>query len=115
VPSTPITESDSARRERERQLRQPDTAIRIRSRPSSTGMPYLPPLNPEASSYLLVVTSPHPLVYRRILDKTAGWSIPIEDMEALNAIAKQVKSTITGSTREWGAAYHIAKLAPTRN
>jgi hypothetical protein len=105
---------DSARRAREQQARR-DTTIRMQARPPSGGMPYLPPVNPEASSFLLVVTSPQPLVYRRVLDKTAGWSIPVEDMEALNAISKQVKSTIVAEPRAWGAAFHAVKLAIIKN
>ncbi len=107
--------SDSARLLRARQLRAfSDSSGRARARPTSaSGM--MPPINPEVPSYLLVITSPQPLVYQRVLDKTVGWSIPVVEQEALNSVAKQVKSTITGEPRDWSAAYLAIKLAETKN
>jgi hypothetical protein len=86
-----------------------DSAGRARARSTSTSAA-LPPIMPGATTYLLVVTSPKPLLYGRVLDKTAGWSIPLDDMEALNSVAKQVKGTITGQPQDWSAAYHVVVL-----
>jgi hypothetical protein len=80
-----------------------DTAIRARSnRP--------PPLSPTVPTYLLLITAPKPLVYQRIIDKTAGVSIPISDDEALNAVAKAIKSTIPEEPREWAGYYQRTEL-----
>ncbi|HEX7938146.1 MAG TPA: hypothetical protein VF483_04085, partial [Gemmatimonadaceae bacterium] len=87
-----------------------DSAARIRARMSSTAGSTMPPLSPNATTYLLVVTSPQPLTYARVFERTAGWSIPLDDMEALNAVAKQVKSTITKTPKDWSGAYHVITL-----
>jgi hypothetical protein len=80
--------------------RQPgDVRIRTRTRPGMSAIP------PETRTYLLLVTSPRPLVYRRMLDVTAGVSIPIVEIEALNAVAKAVKGTIPDEPRPWSAHY----------
>jgi hypothetical protein len=55
------------------------------------------PIPPSVPTYLLLVTSPQPLVFARIVEKTAGVSIPTIDTEALNAIGKAIKSTIARS------------------
>jgi hypothetical protein len=68
------------------------------------------PLLPTVPTYLLLVTSPKPLVYQRIIDKTAGVSIPIVEDEALNAVAKAIKSTIPEEPREWAGYYHRIEL-----
>jgi hypothetical protein len=109
----PLALSDSARllRAREARARADSFAMGQRSSSRAPGPSFIS-IPPNTITYLLVVTSPQPLVYKRILDKTAGWSIPLEDMEALNAVAKQVKSTITGSSRDWAAAYHVVQLQP---
>jgi len=96
------------RTERERQRY--DSAARVRARMSTTAQPQMPPLSPNTATYLLVVTSPQPLLYSRVLERTAGWSIPLDDMEALNAVAKQVKSTITKTPKDWSGAYHVVVL-----
>ncbi|MEK7403437.1 MAG: hypothetical protein AABZ80_13865 [Gemmatimonadota bacterium] len=107
----PLARSDSQLVRRANQQRQRfDSAGRARSRSSATTTAPLPPLMPSATTYLLVVTSPQPLVYARVIEKTAGWSIPLDGMEALNSVAKQVKSTITGQSRDWSAAYHVVVL-----
>lgn len=109
----PLVRGDSAMARRaERQRQQFDSAGRARIR--SPGAASMPPLMPNTTTYLLVVTSPQPLAYSRVLAKTAGWSIPLDDMEALNAVAKQVKSTIVGSSRDWSAAYHVVQLTQPR-
>jgi hypothetical protein len=107
----PLVRTDSFLLKRTEQQRQRyDSAGRARSRASTTATSSMPPLMPNATTYLLVVTSPQPLVYSRVLDRTAGWSIPLDDMEALNAVAKQVKSTITNTPKDWSAAYHVVQL-----
>ena len=70
------------------------------------------PLMPGTPTYLLLVTSPRPLDYTRIRDKTAGVSIPLEDMEALNAMAKAVKGTIMVEPREWAGYYRLVEIRP---
>jgi hypothetical protein len=63
------------------------------------------PIPPSVPTYLLLVTSPQPLVFARIVEKTAGVSIPTIDTEALNAIGKAIKSTIAAEPREWAGYY----------
>jgi hypothetical protein len=109
----PLALSDSARLLRAREARARADSISAGTRPPSRASgPGFMPIPPNTITYLLVVTSPQPLVYQRMLDKTAGWSIPVDDMEALNAVAKQVKSTIANSPRDWSAAYHVLQLQP---
>jgi hypothetical protein len=80
-----------------------DSVIRARnSRPA--------PISPTVPTYLLLVTSPRPLVYQRLIDKTAGVSIPMVDDEALNAVAKAIKSTIPEEPREWAGYYQRTEL-----
>ena len=45
-------------------------------------------------------------------DKTVGVTIPIEDVEALNAIAKAVKSTLAVEPREWAGYYQHVEIRP---
>jgi hypothetical protein len=65
-------------------------------------------------TFLLLVTSPQPLVYSRVREKIVGVSIPIENDEALNAVAKAVKSTLIAEPREWAAFYRQVALTPDR-
>jgi hypothetical protein len=67
-------------------------------------------LTPTTPTYLLLFTSPQPLVYQRLVEKTAGVSIPTIDTEALNAVAKAIKATIPGESREWAAYYQRIEL-----
>lgn len=69
---------------------------------------------PNTPVFLLLVTSPQPLVFRRIVEKTAGVSIPSAEMEALNAVAKAVKSTLTVEPREWAGYYQQIDLGQRR-
>jgi len=62
-------------------------------------------ISPTTATYLLLVTSPQPLVYSRLVEKTAGVSIPLLENEALNAVAMAVKSTIASEPRDWAAYY----------
>lgn len=84
--------------------RQRDTTLRTRG--SRTVMM----LSPSTPTYLLLLTSPQPLVYRRIIEKTAGVSIPTTETEALSAVAKAVKSTIPTEPRDWAGAYQKVEL-----
>ncbi len=104
-----LAQSDSERIARAR-----DT---IRSRPTRNRAARIrgpTPLPPNTVTYLLLITSPQPLVYQRLLDKTAGVSIPNIDSEALNAIAKAVKSTLPAEPREWAGHYLPIELRRTR-
>jgi hypothetical protein len=62
----------------------------------------------------LLVTSPKPLVYQRIIEKTAGVSIPLIDTEALNAVAKAIKATIPSEPRDWAGYYQRVELRRRR-
>jgi hypothetical protein len=68
------------------------------------------PLSPLTPTYLLVITSPQQLSYRRILEKTQGVTIPLDDVEALNAVGKAIKSTLAAEPREWSAYYQQVSL-----
>ena len=70
------------------------------------------PLPPTAPTYLLIVTSPQQLSYARLREKTTGVSIPLEDMEALNAVGKAVKSTLSSEPREWAGYYQLVEVRP---
>jgi hypothetical protein len=70
------------------------------------------PLSPATPTYLLVITSPQQLSWPKIREKTAGVSIPLEDMEALNAISKAVKSTLAAEPREWAGYYRHVEIRP---
>ena len=68
------------------------------------------PIPPDTPTFLLLLTSPQPLVYQRMIDKTGGVSIPNIESEALNAVAKAIKSTITTEPREWAGYYQPVEL-----
>lgn len=70
------------------------------------------PLSATTPTYLLVISSPQQLSWQRMREKTTGVSIPIEDMEALNAIAKAVKSTLTVEPRQWAGYYQHVEIRP---
>ena len=89
-------------RERDR-----DTTVRTRQRAPITRTTPIQPLTP---TFLLVVTSPQPLSYTRITERTNGVSIPLGDLEALNAIGKTVKSTIPAEPRVWAGFYQQVQL-----
>ncbi|HJQ19833.1 MAG TPA: hypothetical protein VJ867_05740 [Gemmatimonadaceae bacterium] len=72
------------------------------------------PMTVQPPAFLLLVTSPHPLVFSRIVQKTAGVSIPSMEMEALNAVAKTVKNTIVTEPREWSGYYQQVDVNPRR-
>lgn len=87
-----------------------DTVMRYRNR--QTGAPT--PLPPNTPTYLLVITSPQPLSFRRVVEKTAGVSIPLIGTEALNAVGKAVKSTLTQEPREWAGFYQQITLTQAK-
>lgn len=100
-----------------------DDSIRLRARADTsrfgararprTGRA-MAPLPPTTLTYLLLITSPQALSYQRILEKTAGVTIPSVDMEALNAVAKAVKSTIPSEPRVWAGYYQLVELRRSR-
>ena len=114
IPGTLVTD-DSLRSPDRAQRPRPDSALRYpggvgpatRSRPTA-------PIEPTAPLYLLLLTSPQPLVYRRLLEKTAGVSIPSMEIEALNAVAKAVKSTLVTEPRDWAGYYQRVELRQRR-
>jgi hypothetical protein len=85
----------------------PDTSLRGRGQ-------RIMPLLPSTPTFLLLVTSPQPLVFGRIVEKTAGVSIPSVETEALNAVAKAIKSTIPNEPREWAGYYQRVELRHPR-
>lgn len=95
-------------RTRERQIQ--DSLLRRRGRGRDPGRPGLTPLPPATAAYLMIVSSPQPLNYSRIIDKTAGVSIPLMESEALNAVGKAIKSTLLTEPREWSGTYQRIKL-----
>ena len=90
---------------------QQDSAIRnpggVRRTSQTPGMSALPPT---VQTYVLLLASPETLDRKRILEKTAGVSIPSIETEALNAVAKAVKSTIQGEPREISGYYQRIEL-----
>lgn len=104
-----LVETDSQRLARIREAQRTGVRTRASSRP---GISVIPPTVP---TYLLLVTSPQPLVYSKLVDKTAGVSIPNIDEEALNAVAKAAKATLANEPREWAGYYLPVELrSPTR-
>jgi hypothetical protein len=109
--------SDSARnaaRATAERARMDSARIRRRTRTTGTGSPSLTPLPAEAPTYLVLLTSLQPLTYRRIVEKTAGVSIPTVELEALNAVAKAIKLTLTAEPRDLGGYYKKVELRPKR-
>jgi hypothetical protein len=91
-----------------------DSAILNPGRVRTQTRPRPVPISPTTPTYLLFVTSPRPLTYQRLIDKTAGVSIPNIETEALNAVGKAVKSTIESEPREWAGYYQRVELRRTR-
>lgn len=102
IPSV-LAETDSQRLARIRE------AQRTPTRRSSTRRT-ITPIPMSTPTFLLLVTSPQPLVYQRMIDKTGGVSIPNLDDEALNAVAKAIKSTLESEPREWAGFYQPVEL-----
>lgn len=99
-----LVPSDSSRLQRVRR----DTS-RIGPRRTGTRR-VVDPITPETQAFLLAVTSPQALDRGRILEKTAGVSIPTIDSEALNAVGKAIKSTIVNEPREWAGYFRAVEL-----
>jgi hypothetical protein len=106
-----LAPTDSMRAQQRAQPRRDTSRLGTRARSSGGTMM---PLMAETQTYLLVVTSPQQLHYRRILDKTAGVSIPLFEMEALNAVGKAIKSTIANEPREWAGYWRLIPLRRPR-
>lgn len=110
-----LVQSDTFRNPAQRGRQQPDSALRnpggVRS-PSRGAGP--PPVPAATQTYLLLVTSPQPLSYQRIIEKTAGVSIPSIETEALNAVAKAIKATILNEPREISGYYQRIELRRPR-
>lgn len=85
-----------------------DTTLRTTRRPLPRESER--PIDPEAPSYLLLVTSPQRLEFARIREKTAGVSLPVIESEALNAVGKTIKSTIVEEPRAWAGYFHRVDL-----
>ena len=87
--------------------RQPgDVRARAPTRPGLSAIPR------DTRTYLLLITSSQPLVHSRLFEVTAGVSIPVVEMEALNAVAKAVKSTIAEEPRPWAGHYLRVGIFP---
>lgn len=112
-----LVRSDSAMLDRRRAERLREDSLargRARARARNTGRVQGPgPLPPDTPTYILLVTSPQPLAYQRIIDKTAGVSIPIVDAEALNAVGKAIRSTLV-EPRTIAGYYQQVELSPDR-
>lgn len=92
-----------------------DSVARVRSRIRTGQRPQGPgPLPPDTPTYLLLVTSPQPLAYQRLIERTAGVSIPLVESEALNAIGKAIRSTLLSEPRTLSAYYQLVELSPLR-
>lgn len=98
---------DSLNRQRRRTPGREDTLRTVAEQRAASGM--APPQTMD--NYLLLFASPEPITYAKVHDKLSGVSIPIDDMEALNAVAKAVKSTLPTEPREWGAFYRLLDLS----
>lgn len=109
IPGTLVRTDSATLAERARARARADSiraGARVRQRASLD-----PPIDPMTPTFLLLVTSSQPLTYARILEKTAGVSIPNLEMEALNAVGKAVKSTIADEPRDWAGYYRRVELS----
>lgn len=101
VPSL-LVESDSQRIAR---IRQEQRGPARRRRPATPEASTIGPIPAGTIPYLLLMTSPQELDYVRMIEQTAGVSIPTLDMEALNAVAKSIKATLPSEPRTWAGFY----------
>lgn len=111
-----LVRSDSALLVRRRTQRQIEDSIRLaraRGRPTRRA-PEPPPMPAEASTFFLLLTSPQPLDYERMIAKTAGVSIPVVESEALHAVAKAIRSTLAEEPREVAAYFVQVELGRKR-
>jgi len=103
--------------QRDSMLRNPRTAARdtaMHGRRPAIARVGTGPLPPEVPTFLLLVTSPQPLDYRRIREKTVGVSLPVVETEALNAVGKAIKATIATEPRTWAGHYQRIELTRPR-
>lgn len=106
----PLLETDSMRIAG---MRARDSArVGVRNRAPATRT--IRTLDPNTPTYLLLVTSPQPLTYERLVEKTKDVSIPTVDSEALNAVGKAIKSTIQREPREWAGFFRLITLQRPR-
>lgn len=108
VPSV-LAQSDSERIARARAAARTPGRARVASRERMAT-----PIPPSIATYLLFLTSPQPLVYERMIERTGGVSIPTIETEALNAVAKAIKGTLTEEPREWAGYYQPVELRARR-
>jgi hypothetical protein len=101
--------SDTAADNRGRLRRDTATAARVRTRIVAT-----PPIDPAMGSFLLLLTSPQRLDYARMVERTRGVSLPTIDTEALNAIAKAIKSTLSLEPRDLAGFFYRIRLGQIR-
>jgi hypothetical protein len=110
----PLVRNDSANaRINQRDRQRFDTTVRARSGSGSRNRAAgnaLPPILANTVTYLLVMTSPQQLSYTRVLAKTAGVSIPLIEIEALNAVGKAIKSTLLLEPREYAGYFQQIAL-----
>lgn len=108
-----LVRSDSALiQQRRSQQARLDSVARARARSRvAAGQPMLTPLPPNTPTFFLLLTSPQPLVHRRLVEKTAGVSIPLVESEALNAVGKAIRSTIAAEPRSLAGFYQMVELS----
>jgi hypothetical protein len=107
------SDSQMISQRRAQRIRQ-DSLERVRARTGRTRPTTLPPPSPETPTYLLVVASPQELSYARIIEKTAGVSIPLVEAEALNAVGKAIRSTLASEPRELAAFFQLVTISRAR-
>jgi hypothetical protein len=88
-------------------------SMRRRRTVSSATMRGPGPVPLDAPAFMLLLTSTRPYEYHRVIDRTAGVSIPSIKEEALNAVAKAVRATLPEPRRLTGY-YQLVELAPKR-
>lgn len=106
-----LVETDSQRIVR---MRDAQRASGRRRRTATTVPGNVGPIPATVTPYLLLFTSPQELSYNRMIEKTGGVSIPNVDAEALNAVAKAIKATITAEPRSWAGHYQPVLLRRLR-
>lgn len=106
-----LAPDDSAALVRRRTARARDDSLRQRARGRTPAMrPALGALSPETPTYLLLLTATQPLNYQRMIDKTAGVSIPLLSNEALNAVGKAIRSTLAEEPRTLSGYFQRVEL-----
>jgi hypothetical protein len=106
----PRTSLDSARRDSIARANPPRTRRDSIAR-ANMGRPGMALPDPEAglapTGYLLLFATPGPLPYAEVRRKVEGVTTPLDVDEALNAIAKQVRSTLDPSAPWAGYALEV--------